>query len=173
MCKIDACRFCWEIFQFVSSCYSGDNWQCLFYVVVEVLWIGWPLVSWVSFWCLPLCLAKVLVFATFFSSATLRRMYQSYFWLCVELTWLSIGYYYHLCILAECSLWLNGSLRKPITLRELGTGSLVYEVPWFGKLLKFMWIILGSIITKHYFGYAMSCKYTSHMGNDCIWWGIW
>ena len=30
-----------------------------------------------------------------------------------------------------------------------------------------------SIATKYYFGYAMLCKYTSPMGNDCIWWGIW
>ena len=58
MCKMEACLFCWELFQFVSSCYSGDNGLCRLYsnwiLMVEVLWIGWLLVSWVWFWCLPL-----------------------------------------------------------------------------------------------------------------------
>ena len=45
--------------------------------------------------------------------------------------------------------------------------------PMIWKILKLIWTILGSIVTKSYFGYAMLYKYTSCMGNDCIWWGIW
>ena len=125
------------------------------------------------FWCLGLRSVKVLVFTTFFSSVTLRQMYQSCFSLCIVLT----GQVLVTIILSTFS-WgflngLNSSPHKPTTLRELGTGSLVYEVPWFGTFLKIMWIILGSIITKYYFGYAMSCKYTSQMDNNYIWWSIW
>ena len=58
--------------------------MCCLYSMVEVLWIGWLLVSCVSFQCL--CLVKVLVFATFFSSVTLSWMYQKCL-LCVVLTW--------------------------------------------------------------------------------------
>ena len=61
MFKIEACRFCW-VFQFASSCYSDNNGSCHLYSMVKVLWIGWLLVSWISFWCLHLRLAKVLVF---------------------------------------------------------------------------------------------------------------
>ena len=52
ICKIEACLFCWELFQLVSSCYSGDNGSCRLYSMGEVLWIGWLLVSWVSCRCL-------------------------------------------------------------------------------------------------------------------------
>ena len=65
MCQIEACRFHWELFQIVFSSYSGNNGPCRLYSVIEALWVGWLLVSWVSFWCLRLRLAKVL---------TLRRM---------------------------------------------------------------------------------------------------
>ena len=59
--------FYWELFQFVPSCYSGDDGLCRLYSMVEFLWIGWHLV-------------KVLVFTTFFLSASPRWMYQSCFW---------------------------------------------------------------------------------------------
>ena len=79
--------------------------------------------------------------------------------------WLSMGHYHLLCISVGFSIFLffcglNSSLQKPVTLRELGNASLLYEVPWFRKFLKFTWTILGSIITKYYFGYPKLSKYT-------------
>ena len=59
--------FYWELFQFVPSSYSGDDGLSRLYSMVECLWIGWHLV-------------KVLVFTTFFLSASLRWMYQNCFW---------------------------------------------------------------------------------------------
>ena len=156
----------------MPSCYSGNNRTCCLYSVVEVLWIGWLFVSWVSFGCLRLHVAKALVFTTFFSSVTLRQMYQSCFFVVRSANMAKYG------PLSSPLDFLRGFLifgtvlcTNPL-LRELWTGSLVYEIPWFWKLLKLMWTILGSIVTKYYFRYAIFGKYTFHMSNDYIWWGI-
>ena len=73
-----------------------DNGLRRLYSMVEVLWIGWLLFSWVPFWCLRLRVVKVLGFAAFFSGVTLRRMYQICFWLFVALTWLNMAHYHWL-----------------------------------------------------------------------------
>ena len=52
MCKNEALLLfccCLKLFQFVCSCYSGDNGRCRLYSMVEVLRIGWLLVSWKLF----------------------------------------------------------------------------------------------------------------------------
>ena len=147
---------------------SGDSGPCPLYSIVDVLWIGWLLVSWVSFWYLRLCSASILVFATFFSSATLRWMYQSCFGCALssiaKYGSLSSSLHFRRFFYFSVFCGLNSSLHKPVTLRELGNASLVYEVPWFRKFLKFTWTTLGSIITKYYFGYPILSKYTSRMG---------
>ena len=83
-CRLTTC-FC--LLQFVSSFYFSDNGPCCLYSMVEVIWIGWLLISWVLLYCLGLRLT------------TLRRMYQSCFWLCVALTWLNIGHYHRPCMI--------------------------------------------------------------------------
>ena len=60
MCKIKACCFCWELFQFVPSCYSGENGSCRFYPMAKVLWICW-------------LLSFILMFTFRFSESTSAR----------------------------------------------------------------------------------------------------
>ena len=172
MCTIETCCCCLESFQFVSSCYSGNNGPCCLFSMVEVFRIKWLFPFWASYWCLRLRLTRALVFATFTSSATLKEVYQSCFCLCIVITWLSIGDCHLLCILLGFRNGANSSLQEPVTLKELGNRTPLCEVPWFGRSLTTLWTILGSIVTKYYLGYGMFCKYTYHMGNDCIWWGI-
>ena len=171
MCKIKACSFSWELSQFVPSCYSVDNRP-------RSLYNGWSSLDWLAAGFLSFVLLLTFTFSegnsvrNFIFSSNSEVDTPKLFLVVLNANMVKYGSILSYLRFRRVLLMVWIALHKLITLRELGTGCLVYEVPWFGKVHKFMWTVLGSIVTK-YLGYAISYKYTSHVGNDCIWWGIW
>ena len=133
-------------------------------------WINWLLVSWVSFWCLRLRLSKLLVFATFFSSATLRWMYQSCFWLWIALTWLSMGQYYplHFCRVFVM-VWIAPST-NPLFGGNSGLEVSCMKSHDSGNLLNSCELYCGPLSQNATFGMPFCANIQMDNGK---WWGIW
>ena len=82
--------------------------------------------------------------------------------------WLSSSFYFPRVFVM---VWIALAIKR-LLWGNLGLEVLCIKSSNLENVLNLLWMILRCIVTKYYLGYAMFCKYTSHMGNDCIWWSI-